>query len=93
MWLILNMETYCVKKRKNKCVSGSDQIIKAKNNRLILRCICANCHIVKSNFIKSNKIGGLLDLHSVIGKLPQPKGGFTLQVISILVPIIPWTSS
>jgi len=73
------METYCVKERKKiKCVPGSDQIIKAKYNRLILRCICANCHIGKLSFIASNKKGRLLDIHSVIGKLPRPKAGFTL---------------
>jgi len=33
---------------------------------------------VKHSFIASNKKGGLLDIHSVIGKLTQPKGGFTL---------------
>jgi len=73
------METYCVKRNvKTKCVPGSNQITKAKNNRLILRCSCVNCHIVKHSFIKSDKKGGLLDLHSFIGKLPRPKGGFTL---------------
>jgi len=66
------------KKKKKKCVPGFDQIIKAKNIRLILKCICANCHFVKHSFIKSNKKGGLLDLQSVIGKLPRPKDGFTL---------------
>jgi len=31
MWLILKMEIYCVKeKRKTKCVSGSEEIVKAK---------------------------------------------------------------
>jgi len=33
---------------------------------------------VKHSFIASNKKGRLLDLYSVIGKFPQPKGGFTL---------------
>jgi len=77
-----------LKNEKNKCVAGSDQIIKAKNNCLILRCICANCHIVKHSFIKSNKKGGLLDFHSFIDKLPRLKGGLHFQVIRILVHII-----
>jgi len=34
--------------------------------------------ITKCCFIKSNTKGGLLDLHSVIEKLPWPKDGFTL---------------
>jgi len=33
---------------------------------------------VKHSFTKSNKKGGLLDLHSVIGKFPRPKGEFRL---------------
>ena len=80
MYHILKMETYCVReKKKTKCVPGSDEIIKAKGNgRLMLRCICASCGITKHSFIKTNKKGGLLDLHAAIGKLPKPKGGFTL---------------
>ena len=74
------METYCVKERKKtKCVPGSDRIVKAKGNgRLILKCVCANCGIVKCTFMKSNKRGGLLDLHAAIGKLPRPKKGLVL---------------
>ena len=71
------METYCVKERKKtKCVSGSEEIIKVKGNgRLILRYICKSCGTVKCTFVKS---GGLLDIHILIGKFPRPKGGFTL---------------
>ena len=60
------METYCVReKKKTKCVPDSDEIIKAKGNgRLMLRCICASCGITKHSFIKTNKKGGLLDLHA-----------------------------
>ena len=74
------METYCVReKKKTKCVPGSDEIIKAKGNGcLMLRCICKNCSIPKYTFMKSDKQGGLLDVHKLIGKLPKPKGGFTL---------------
>ena len=70
------METYCVReKKKTKCVPGSDEIIKAKGNgRLMLRCICKNCGIPKYTFMKSDKQGGLLDVHKLIGKLPKPKG-------------------
>jgi len=80
MWLTLKMEIYCVKeKRKTKYVPGSEEIVEAKGNgRLMIRSVCSNCGITKCSFIKSNTKGGLLDLHSVIGKLPWPKGGFTL---------------
>lgn len=73
------METYCVKERKKtKCVPGTEEVVKTKGNRLILRCVCATCGILKHSFISNNKKGGLLDVHKLIGKLPKPKGGFTL---------------
>jgi len=80
MWLTLKMKIYCVKeKRKTKCVPGSEEIVKSKGNgRLMIRSVCSNCGITKCSFIKSNT-KGLLDLHSVIGKLPRPKGGFTIR--------------
>ena len=72
-------QTYCVRERKKtSCVPGSEEIVQLKGNRLALRCICSNCGIVKHSFISPNKKGGLLDIHSLIGKLPKPKGGFTL---------------
>ena len=72
------METYCVReKQKTPCISGSEEVVKTKGNRLMVRCVCTNCGIKIHSFI-SNKKGGLLDLHALIGKLPKPKGGFTL---------------
>ena len=72
------METYCVReRRKTKCVPGSEELVKIKGNRLMLRCQCENCGIMKHTFV-SNKTGGSLDVHELIGKLPKPKGGFTL---------------
>ena len=89
------METYCVReKKKTKCVPGSDEIIKAKGNgRLMLRCICASCGITKHSFIKTNKKGGLLDLHAAIGKLPKQKVGSLFQVTSTLGHIILWINN
>ena len=70
-------ESYCVKeRRKTKCVPRSEKIVEIKG-RVMLRCKCASCGIIKYTFIK-NKKGGLLDIHKAIGKLPKPKGGFTL---------------
>ena len=70
------METYCVRKRKKtQYIPGTEEMIDMKGNRLMLRCTCANCGILKHSFVKQ---GGLLDVHKLIGKLPKPKGGFTL---------------
>ena len=60
------METYCVRERKNtRCIPGTEEIVNMKKNRLMLRCKCANCGIVKHSFVKQ---GGLLDVHNLIGK-------------------------
>ena len=73
------METYCVRERKKtQCIPGTEEMINMKGNRLMLRCTCANCGILKHSFVKQE---GLLDVHRLIGKLPKSKGGFT-QVIS-----------
>ena len=70
------METYCVHKRKKtRYIPGTEEMINMKENRLMLRCTCANCGILKHSFVKQE---GLLDVHKLIGKLPKPKGGFTL---------------
>ena len=70
------METYCVRERKKtQCISGTEEMVNMKINRLMLQCTCANCGILKHSFVKQ---GGLLVVHKLIGKLPKPKGGFTL---------------
>ena len=37
---------------------------------------CSSFGITKRKFVKNSK-GGKLDIHSIIEKLPKPKGGFT----------------
>ena len=63
---------YCLKcKRKTK--SNNVQQVISKNNRSMLKSTCDNCGSKKCQFT-----GGKIDIHSLIGKLPRPKGGFTL---------------
>ena len=50
-------------------------MVNMKGNRLMLQCTCTNCGILKHTFVEQ---GGLLDVYNLIGKLPKPKGGFTL---------------
>lgn len=53
------MTSYCVKQKKQtECVSGSEKIVTAKNGRKMMQCICAECGITKTKFIKGNKKGG-----------------------------------
>ena len=52
------MKSYCVKQKKvTLCVPGSERYEKAKNGRLMLKCICSECGITKTKFIKSQKGG------------------------------------
>ena len=47
------MRSFCVKqKRVTECVPGSERYEKAKNGRLMLKCICAECGITKTKFVK-----------------------------------------
>ena len=47
------MKTYCVKQKKQtECVKGSEQFVKTKNGRNMMKCICAECGITKTKFVK-----------------------------------------
>ena len=53
------MKTYCVKQRKQtECVAGSEQIVTAKNGRLMLKCKCFECGITKTKFLSEGEISG-----------------------------------
>ena len=55
------MRSYCVKQRKQtECVPGSEQYVKTKNNRTMMKCKCAECGITKTKFVKGAKGSGLL---------------------------------
>ena len=64
--------------KKTKCVPGTEVVYKTKENSWILKYKCVNCGIMKHSFLSNEKQGGSLDVHNLIGKLPRPKGGFTL---------------
>lgn len=67
---------YCLKcRRKTESINVIQ--ITTKNNRFMLQGICVVCGCKKSMFVKSTE-GGKIDIHSVIGKLPKPKKGWTL---------------
>ena len=63
------MKSYCVKQKKvTDCVSGSERHEIAKNGRMMLKCVCAECGITKTKFVKSttprSKGGALFDVHN-----------------------------
>ena len=51
--------SYCVKERKQtECVPNMERYEQSKNNRLMVKCICLSCGIVKTRFISQK--GGVL---------------------------------
>lgn len=47
------MLSFCVKERKmTECVPGSEEYVKTKNGRTMMKCICQECGITKTKFIK-----------------------------------------
>ena len=49
-------EMYCVKdKRFTPNVSGSEKIVKTKNNRTMMKAKCSICGITKTQFVKKEK--------------------------------------
>ena len=50
------VKSYCVKQKKvTQCVPGSERYVRAKNNRLMMKCICAEYGITKTNFVKQKQ--------------------------------------
>ena len=53
------VKSYCVKQKKQtECVKGSEQYVKVKNGRIMLKCTCAECGITKTKFVKQNQGNG-----------------------------------
>ena len=63
---------YCLK-CKRKTESNDVHHAMSKNNKHVLKGTCVHCGCKKCQFT-----GGKIDIHKLIGKLPRPKGGFTL---------------
>ena len=59
LWRIENMQTYCVKCRKNN-ENLNSKIFKTKNGRLIMQSKCAVCGNKKSRFVKEQEAKDLL---------------------------------
>ena len=54
------MKSYCVKQKKQtECVPKSEQYVKTKNNRIMMKCKCVECGIIKTKFVKSNRGSGV----------------------------------
>ena len=62
------MKSYCVKQKKvTECIPDSERYVRAKNNRLMMKCTCAECGITKTKFVSPSKGAGLLDTAASTG--------------------------
>ena len=73
----MNNEMYCVKCKKKTDTLNTVKVL-SKNNRQMIKGTCVVCGSKKSSFVKNRTEGGRVDIHSLIGKLPKPKHGWTL---------------
>ena len=52
------VKSYCVKQKKQTdCVPGSERLVKTNNGRMMMKCICAECGITKTKFVKQTGNG------------------------------------
>ena len=50
------MKSYCVKERRQtEWVEGLEVIATAKNGRLMMKCRCASCGIIKTKFVSQEE--------------------------------------
>lgn len=80
----MNNEMYCVKCKKKTDTLNTVKVL-SKNNRQMIKGTCVVCGSKKSSFVATQAgspvphvQGGRVDIHSLIGKLPKPKHGWTL---------------
>ena len=50
------MKLYC-RINITYCVPGSGRLVKANNGRMMMKCICAECGITKTKFVKQTGNG------------------------------------
>ena len=79
------MDIYCVK-CKQKTDTDNIEKIKTKNNRTAIRGNCKICNTLKYMFVKN---AGAIDIHKIIGKIPRPSSGWTVQNYNYLGPYNP----
>ena len=52
------VKSYCVKQKKQTdCVPESGRLVIANNGRMMMKCICAECGITKTKFVKQTGNG------------------------------------
>ena len=52
------VKSYCVKQKKiTECIPDSATLVQASNGRFMIKCICAECGITKTKFVKQQGNG------------------------------------
>ena len=75
------MKTYCVKFRKNT-ENIDPNMVRMKNNRLVMQWKCSVCRIKKSRFAKEQEVKGLLSnlgIKAPLSKIPLLNTLFWMQ--------------
>ena len=67
------MKIYCLKCKKKQEIDNLEIVEERKSTKKRVHGQCHLCHCSCSQYI-----GSSVDIHKIIGKLPKPKGGFTL---------------
>ena len=63
------MKSYCVKQKKQtECVPGSEKYMQTKNGRLMMKCKCVECGIIKTRFVKKTGAGVGETMNKKIGE-------------------------
>ena len=60
-----------------------------KNGRLMMKGLCNACGVKKTSLVKQCGGGRKLDIHSLTGKLPEHKNGWTPPVYKYMGPYNP----
>ena len=54
------VKSYCVKQKKvTECIPGSEKYMHTKNGRTMMKCICIECGITKTRFMKQTSGRGV----------------------------------
>ena len=80
--------SYCVKCKKQTS-NVDEKYNTSKNGKLMLQSLCSVCGSKKSKFVKAGLDGGAVDIHSLIGKIPHPKAGWTPSKYKFMGPFNP----
>ena len=82
------MKSYCVKCKKQTS-NVNEKYETSKNGKLMLTSLCSICGSRKSKVVKAELDGGAVDIHSLIGKIPHPKAGWTPSKYKVMGPFNP----